>query len=65
MVKMKLQIVLEELCDYQGETEIEISDEKFKQLCQKYGVYGIDWYVVDGGFIKFWDGKKWDYIRWF
>ena len=62
-MKVSLPIVLEELCDYSGKTEVELPEEEYRKLCRKYGIYGFDWYFVGAGIIKHFDGRTWNYVR--
>jgi len=44
----------------------EISKEEFQRLSKRFGgIYGIDWYFTCSGFIKYWDGKRWNLEKYF
>jgi len=58
---VKLKLVLEEMCEYSGPDEVEISDEKFRDLSRLLGIYGFGWYFVSPTTIKYFNGKSWHY----
>ena len=54
---VELEVVWLELNDKYE--KVKISREKFKQLCEKFGIYRFDWYLMDRNTIKYFDGKEW------
>lgn len=60
-IMKRLKIIQEMACNYTGPSTHKISDEKFNELCKKYGYfYGIDWYFVGFNRIKYFD-VEWHY----
>jgi len=56
---VKLRLVLEEMCEYSGPDEVEISDEKFRDLSRLLGIYGFGWYFTSTaslGTTRIWEG---------
>ena len=63
MEKIRLPIIIEEMCIYTGAREVELTRKEYERLTRKFGLYKFDWYFVSPTTIKYWDGKQWNYTR--
>jgi hypothetical protein len=63
--EVKLEIRYEEMFKPTDETPIYVilNKEKFKKLCNTYGIYGIDWYFIDEKYIKYFNPEKQEWIE--
>ena len=59
---VRLGIRWESINDESG--EVEIPREKYRELVERYGIYGFDWYFVSKTVVKYWDGRTWNYEHW-
>jgi len=59
-----LHIIYEELFPYTDNTPVDVilTDEQFKELYKRFGIYSFDWYFVWSNSIKYYKDGKWSYI---
>jgi len=42
-------------------TYVEIDEQKYDNLCDKYGWYNFGWYFINMTTIKYYNGSSWGY----
>ena len=58
----KCEIISEVLCIAHYSNNIELSEQVFNALCEKFGTYSFSWYFVSPKLIKYFDGE-WHYHK--